>query len=41
MMNADTSKKRVGEAVVKYIKDGMMVGLGSDSTMIFAFKGNV
>lgn len=35
MMNIDASKKRVGEAVVKYIKDGMKIGLGSGSTMFY------
>lgn len=35
MVNTDASKKRVGEAVVKYIKDGMKIGLGSGSTVFY------
>src|SRR5690625_695307 len=38
MMNIDASKKRVGEAVVKYIKDGMKIGLGSGSTMFYTVQ---
>lgn len=35
MNKVDQIKKRVGEEVVKYIKDGMKVGLGSGSTMYY------
>lgn len=31
----DNSKKLVGEEVVKYIEDGMRIGLGSGSTMFY------
>ncbi len=38
MGNTDESKKKVGEAVVTYIKDGMKVGLGSGSTMFYMIR---
>lgn len=38
MGKTDESKKLVGEAVVKYIKDGMKVGIGSGSTMFYMIQ---
>jgi len=38
MTNVKETKKLVGEEVVKYIKDGMKVGLGSGSTMYYMVK---
>ncbi|MFB4474151.1 ribose 5-phosphate isomerase A, partial [Oceanobacillus caeni] len=38
MGQVDETKQLVGEEVVKYIKDGMKVGLGYGSTMYYAVK---
>lgn len=37
-MNQDDLKKRVAYEAINYIKDGMMVGLGTGSTMYYAIQ---